>query len=75
VVLRSVANDWNVDVNLVYSWNRTRIDELAEGYDYYQFWSSANAAAVTRVGEDVGQLVSRVVERVNDPNSPYHGIK
>ena len=61
------------DVNVVYTKNRTTIQELAEGFDYYVLWTEANAGAVTRVGEEIGQLVSRVITRVNDPSSPYHG--
>ncbi len=67
------TNDWRVNLNFVYSWNRTRIEELAEGFDYINFWGMGNAAAVTRVGEDIGQMVSAVLTRVDDPSSPYHG--
>jgi TonB-linked SusC/RagA family outer membrane protein len=68
-----MSNDWKWDLNVVYSKNRTRIEELAEGFNYYVLWTEANAGAVTRVGEEIGQLVSRVITRVNDPSSPYHG--
>ena len=67
------TNDWRVNLNFVYSWNRTRIEELAEGFDYIRFWGMGNAAAVTRVGDDMGQIVSSVLTRVDDPSSPYHG--
>lgn len=66
-------SDWNWDLNLVFTRNRTTILELAEGFDYYVLWTEGNAGAVTRVGEEIGQLVSRVVTRVNDPSSEYHG--
>jgi TonB-linked SusC/RagA family outer membrane protein len=67
------TNDWRVNLNFVYSWNRTRIEELAEGFNYIQFWGMGNSAAVTRVGDDIGQIVAQVITRVDDPSSPYHG--
>ena len=60
-------------MNFVFTRNRTTILELAEGFDYHVLWTEANGGAVTRVGEEIGQLVSRVVTRVNDPSSEYHG--
>lgn len=67
------TKDWTWDLNFVFSRNRTTILELAEGFDYHILWSEANAAAVTRVGEEIGQMVSRVITRVNDPSSEYYG--
>src|SRR5690554_465441 len=65
--------EWNWDMNFVFTRNRTTILELAEGFDYHVLWTEANGGAVTRVGEEIGQLVSRVITRVNDPSSEYHG--
>ncbi|MBS3776413.1 MAG: SusC/RagA family TonB-linked outer membrane protein [Bacteroidales bacterium] len=67
------TNDWLVDMNFVYSWNRTKIEELAEGYDYYVFWTNAKGGAVTRVGDEIGQIVDDPMIRVDDPDSEYHG--
>jgi len=67
------TDDWELDLNFVFTRNRTSILELSEGFDYHVLWTEANAGAVTRVGEEIGQLVSRVVTRVNDPSSEYHG--
>ncbi len=68
-----LTDDWKLDLDFVFTRNRTSILELAEGFDYHVLWTEANAGAVTRVGEEIGQLVSRVVTRVNDPTSLYHG--
>ncbi|SHJ07635.1 TonB-linked outer membrane protein, SusC/RagA family [Tangfeifania diversioriginum] len=65
--------DWNWDVNFVFSRNRTKIEELAEGFDYIVLWTDAKGGAVTRVGDEIGQIVDDVLVRVDDPNSEYHG--
>ncbi len=66
-------NDWKWDVNLIFSRNRTKIEELAEGFDYIKLWDDAKGGAVTRVGDEIGQIVDDVMVRVDDPTSPYHG--
>lgn len=63
--------EWNV--NFVYSKNRTRIEELSEGFDYIVLWTDAKGGAVTRVGDEIGQIVDAKMVRVNDPGSPYNG--
>jgi len=60
-------------VNLVYSKNRTKVEELAEGFDYIRLWTDAKGGAVTRVGDEIGQIVDDILVRVDDPSSPYHG--
>ncbi len=65
--------DLKWDVNFVYSKNRTRIEELADGFDYIQLWTDAKGGAVTRVGDEIGQIVDDIIVRVEDPNSPYYG--
>jgi len=67
------SNDWQWDLTALFSRNRTRIDELAEGYNYIRLWTDAKGGAVTRVGDDIGQLVDRKLVRVEDKNSPYYG--
>lgn len=66
-------SDWNWDVNLIFSRNRTKIVELSEGFDYFMFWDEAKGGAYTWVGEEVGQIIDRALVRVDDPNSPYNG--
>lgn len=65
--------DWNWDVNLVWSKNRTRIEELAEGTNFIELWSDAKGGAYTWVGDEIGQIIDRGMVRVDDPNSQYHG--
>ena len=67
------TTDLNWDVNFVFSRNRTRIEELAEGFDYIRLWSDAKGGAYTWVGDEIGQIIDRALVRVDDPNSPYHG--
>lgn len=72
--LTPISNaDWNWDVNFVFSRNRTRVEELAEGFDYIVLWTDAKGGAVTRVGDEIGQIVDDVIVRVEDPNSEYFG--
>jgi len=66
-------NDWKWDVNVVFSRNRTKIEELAEGFDYIRLWTDAKGGAVTRVGDEIGQIVDDIIIRVDDPSSPYYG--
>ena len=66
-------SDWNWDVNFVFSRNRTKVEELAEGFDYVVLWTDAKGGAVTRVGDEIGQIVDDVIIRVDDPNSDYYG--
>jgi hypothetical protein len=49
------------------------VEELAEGFDYIVLWTDAKGGAVTRVGDEIGQIVDDVIVRVDDPSSPYHG--
>jgi len=67
------TKDWNWDVNFVFSKNRTKVKELAEGFDYIVLWSDAKGGAVTRVGDEIGQIVDDIMVRVEDPNSEYYG--
>jgi len=66
-------NDWNWDVNLNFSRNRTKIEELSEGFTYIDLWTDAKGGAVTRVGDEIGQIVDAEIVRVEDPNSEYYG--
>jgi hypothetical protein len=68
-----MGNDLRWDVNFVFSRNRTKVEELAEGFDYITLWTDAKGGAVTWVGEEIGQIIDRAMVRVEDPNSPYYG--
>lgn len=65
--------DLNWDVNLVYSKNSTKVEELAEGFNYITLWTDAKGGAVTWVGEEIGQIIDKRMNRVEDKNSPYYG--
>ena len=67
------TRDLRWDVNFVFSRNRTRVEELADGFDYIKLWTDAKGGAVTRVGDEIGQIVDDVLLRVEDPDSDYYG--
>lgn len=61
---------WDIQAN--FSRNRTRILELADGIDYYEYWTDNSSGMMTWVGEEVGNLYSRGYARVMDPTSEYY---
>lgn len=61
---------WDVSINFTNT--KTRILELAEGIDYYEYWNDNSSGAMTWVGEEVGNLYSRGYAKVNDPTSEYY---
>jgi TonB-linked SusC/RagA family outer membrane protein len=65
-------NGWNLDVNLNFTRNRTKIKSLVPGMDYYMLWDDNNGGSFTWVGEDIGNLYSRGYDKVEDVNSPYY---
>ena len=67
------TDDWNWDMGFVFTRNRTRIMELAEGMDFLQLWGDAKGGAYTWLGEEIGNIIDRAMVRVDDPNSPYNG--
>lgn len=67
------TNDLVWDVNLVYSKNRTRVEELSNGFNYITLWKDAKGGAYTWVGEEIGNIIDKKMLRVEDKNSPYYG--
>ena len=67
------SENWEWDNNFVFTRNRTKIIELADGVEYYKLWSEAKGGAFSFVGEDVGILRDRGIVRVEDETSPYYG--
>ncbi|MGV8096615.1 MAG: SusC/RagA family TonB-linked outer membrane protein [Mangrovibacterium sp.] len=67
------TTDLTWDVNLVYSRNRTRIEELAQGFNSVTLWTDAKGGAVTWVGEEIGNIIDKKMLRVEDKNSEYYG--
>lgn len=69
-----VANtNWNWDMGFVFTKNRTRVIELAEGMTSITLWTDARGGAITWLGEEIGNIVDAKMIRVEDPNSPYFG--
>lgn len=66
-------NDWHWDMNFVFTRNRTKVVELAEGMNSITLWTDAKGGAITWLGEEIGNIVDRKLVRVDDPDSPYHG--
>ena len=74
------TTNWNWDLNLNFTKNKTVILELAEEVEFVQFWDEARVRSIGYVkneaeGHDglVGNLYSRKVMRVTDQTSPYYG--
>lgn len=65
-------NGWNLDVNLNFTRNRTKIKALTPQMEYYQLWDDNGGGAFTWVGEDIGNLYSRGYAQVEDPTSEYY---
>jgi len=67
------SSDLLWDLNFVFTRNRTKITELAEGIEYYRLWSDAKGGAYTFVGEEIGIIRDRAMVTVEDPGSEYYG--
>jgi TonB-linked SusC/RagA family outer membrane protein len=67
------TGDWNWDVNITWSRNRTTVEKLSEGFNYVTLWTDAKGGAVTWVGEEIGNIIDKKMLRVEDKNSPYYG--
>jgi TonB-linked SusC/RagA family outer membrane protein len=65
-------NGWNLDVNLNFTRNRTKIKALTPTMEYYQLWDDNGGGAFTWVGEDIGNIYSRGYAKVEDKSSPYY---
>ena len=67
------SKDWNWDINLNWTRNRTRIVELSDGLPYYTLWQDAKGGAWTYVGDEIGDIYDAQIVTVKDPTSPYFG--
>jgi hypothetical protein len=67
------SSNWNWDINVNFSRNRTVLNSLTSGKDHFIFWSQADGLAMTRVGDDIGAMYGRTLQRVQDKSSPYYG--
>ncbi len=69
--LRSQNFEWDLNVN--YTRNRTTLKELSDGIDFIKFWSDARGGAWSYVGDEIGDIYDAEILRVTDENSPYFG--
>ncbi|WP_406752203.1 SusC/RagA family TonB-linked outer membrane protein [Aquirufa salirivi] len=67
------SSNWNWDVNLNWTRNRTRIVELSDDLPYYTLWQDAKGGAWTYVGEEIGDIYDAQIVTVKDKASPYFG--
>ena len=72
---RPIAREnWSWDVGVNWHRNRTRIDELSDGVEFYTFWTDGRGGARTYVGEEIGDLYDSKLVTVEDQSSPYYGF-
>ncbi|KKO90974.1 TonB-dependent receptor [Sphingobacterium sp. Ag1] len=72
---RLIAREnWSWDVGVNWHRNRTRIDELSDGVEFYTFWTDGRGGARTYVGEEIGDLYDSKLVTVEDQSSPYYGF-
>ena len=65
------SKDWVWDINFVFSRNRVKVEELAPGMKYVNFWEQGNIVTRTWIGQEIGQMIDNTLVRVNDPTSKY----
>ncbi|PPL00036.1 SusC/RagA family TonB-linked outer membrane protein [Parapedobacter indicus] len=61
------------DMNVTFTRNRTVIEELAEGIEYFNFTSYSGLEVRTYAGGGIGDMYMRPMLTVKDKNSPYYG--
>ncbi|MFD2789249.1 Vitamin B12 transporter BtuB [Arenibacter antarcticus] len=68
-----IAGDFKMDLGINVSRNRTKIEELSDGMEFFNFGEEGDAIVRTYVGETIGDIYARPVLTVKDENSPYFG--
>ncbi len=66
------SKDWNWDVHVNFTRERSKLKELTEGIDQFQFWESTSVYSWTKVGDYIGDIYTRDMVRVEDKDSPYY---
>jgi hypothetical protein len=61
---------WNVDLN--WSTNSTTVEELSDDLEFITLYSENGGGAITKIGEEIGNLYSRGYAYVKDQSSPYY---
>jgi TonB-linked SusC/RagA family outer membrane protein len=67
------TKDWNWDLSLNFTRNRTKVVEIAEGIDVIKFWEDAHGGAWSYVGDEVGDIYDSQILTVTDKTSQYYG--
>ncbi len=64
---------WKWDVDFNWSTNKSTVEELEGGMSFITFYSENGGGAITKLGEEIGNLYSRGYGYVRDKNSDYYG--
>lgn len=67
------TKDWNWDLRTSFTRERSKLVALTDGIPQFQFWEHTQVFAITKVGEQIGDIYTRDVVRVQDKASPYYG--
>lgn len=65
--------DFRWDLTANWSTNKTTVESLPEGMDFYTLWTDAKGGAKTYVGGEIGDIYDAKLVTVEDVNSPYYG--
>ena len=67
------TKDWEWNLGMTFSKNRSKVKELWDGLDEYTFNSWRGVDFVLKKGEAIGQFRVPMANRVTDEKSPYFG--
>ncbi len=67
------TKNWNWDLNVNFTRERSQLKELTDGIDQFEFWESTSVYSWTKVGDYIGDIYTRDMIRVEDESSPYYG--
>ncbi|GAA5225290.1 SusC/RagA family TonB-linked outer membrane protein [Membranihabitans marinus] len=68
-----LTDDFRWDMNFTFTRNRTKIVELADGIEFFNFGSVQGAEFRTYTGGTLGDIYERPLLTVKDESSPYFG--
>ncbi len=67
------TKDWDWNVGITYTMNRSKVKELWEGLTSYTYTNWRGVQYVLEIGKAIGQFYTPDVKTVTDKNSPYYG--
>lgn len=67
------SKNWNWDISVNFTRNRTKVVEIADGIDVIKFWEDARGGAWCYEGDEIGTIYDAEMRTVTDKNSPYYG--